>query len=96
MAENSQLAVKTMNIHQSKIDVVKIDDMNNFGLWRCEVMDALTVPNLEDALLLQKKLEETFEKDWDKMNRMTCDNTRSYLTQDIKYHVMTETSAKKI
>ena len=33
--ENSQSAVKTVNSHPSKIDVVKFDGMNNFDMWRC-------------------------------------------------------------
>ena len=59
-------------------------------------MDALTTSNLENALLLKRKSDETSKKDWDKMNRTTCGIIRSCLTQDIKYHVMTETSTKKI
>ena len=59
-------------------------------------MDALTASNLKDALCLEEKPEKTSEKYWDKMNRATCDIIRSCLTQDIKYHMMTETSAKKI
>ena len=59
-------------------------------------MDALTTSNLEDALCLEKELEVTSEKDWDKMNRTVCGIISSCLTQDIKYHVMTETSTKKI
>jgi len=41
MPEVNQSTVKTVNIHQSKIDVGKLDDTNNFGIWRCEVMDVL-------------------------------------------------------
>ena len=59
-------------------------------------MDAQTMSNLKDSLSLEKKPEETSEKDWDKMNKMGCGIIRSCLTQDIKYHVMIETSAKKI
>ena len=33
-----------------------------------EVMNALTVSNLEDTLRLKRKLEETSEKDWDRIN----------------------------
>ena len=80
--------VKTMNPHPLKIDVVKFDNKNNFGMWRCEVMNALTSSNLEDTLHLEKKLNATSEQDWDKMNRTTCDLIRSCLTQDIKYHVL--------
>jgi len=39
-----------------KIDVVKFDCKNNFGIWRCEVMDALTASNLEDTLRLEKSV----------------------------------------
>jgi len=60
------------------------------------VVDVLTTPNLKDALLLEIKPEETSTKDWDKINRVAYDVIRSCLSQDIKYHVMMETSAKKI
>ena len=59
-------------------------------------MDALTISNLEDALYLKEKLEETSEKDWDKMNQMAYSVIRSCLIQDIKYHVMYKTSVKNI
>ena len=59
-------------------------------------MDVLTTLNLEDTLQLKEKLEETSEKDWDKMNRTACGLIRSCLTQDIKYHVLYEMSAIKI
>jgi len=65
-------------------------------MWRCEVMDALTASNLEDTLRLEKKRETTTEEDWDKMNRMVCDFIRSYLTRDIKYHVLHETFARQL
>ena len=52
--------------------------------------------NLEDTLRLEKKLEAISEEDWDKMNRMACHLIRSYLTQDIKCHVLYETSARQL
>ena len=52
------------------------------------MIDVLTTSNLEDSLCLKEKLEETFEKDWDKMNRTACGVIRFYLTHDIKYHVL--------
>ena len=75
----NQSTVKTVNIHQSKIDVLKFDGKNNFGMWRCKVIDALTASNLEDALLFDKKLEIS-EKNWDKMNQTVYGVIRSYLT----------------
>jgi len=88
--------VKSVNPHPLRIDVVKFDGKNNFGVWRCEMMDALTTSNLEDTLRLEKKRDSTTEKDWDKMNRTACGLIRSYLTQDIKYHVLHETSARQL
>ena len=52
--------------------------------------------NLEDTLRLEKKLEAISEEDWDKMNRMACHLIRSYLTQDIKCHVLYEISARQL
>ena len=63
-----------------KINVVKFDGTNNFGMWRCEVIDTLITLNLENALQLKEKPKETSEKDLDKMNRMVCSLIRSYLT----------------
>ena len=96
MVRESQSTVKSVNPHPMKIDVVKFDGTNNFEIWRCKVKDTLTTSNLEDTLRLKEKPEETSEKDWDKMNRMVCGLIRSCLTQDIKYHVLYETSAKKM
>jgi len=51
-----------MSPHPLKIDVVKFDGKNNFGMWGCEVMDALTTSNFEDTLRLEKKPETTLEE----------------------------------
>ena len=59
-------------------------------------MGTLTTSNLEDTLRLEEKLEETSEKDWKKINRMVYDLIRSFLTQDIKYHMSYETSTMKM
>ena len=86
----------TSNPHPLRIDVVKFDGKNNFGIWRCEAMDALTASNLKDTLRLEKKRASITEEDWDKMNRTACGLIMSYLTQDIKYHVLHETSARQL
>ena len=59
-------------------------------------MDALTTSNLEDTLRLEKKRDSPTEKDWDKMNRIVCGLIRSCLTQDIRYHMLHETSARQL
>ena len=56
----------------------------------------MNTQNLEDTLELQEKPEEIDEKVLKKMNQMVCDVIRSYLTQNLKYDMMKETSAKKI
>ena len=43
MAGESLFTVKSGNPHPIRIDLVKFDGKKNFGMWRCEVMDALTV-----------------------------------------------------
>ena len=96
MAGSSQLSVKSLNLFLMKIDVVKFDSMNNFGIWKYEVMDPLTTSNLKDSLHLEEKLEKTSKKDWENMNWMVRCVIRSCLTQDIKYHVLYETFARKI
>ena len=78
MAEESTF-VRTMNPHL-RIDVVKFNGTNNFDMWRCEVMDALTASNLEDTLRLEKKRSTTTEEVWDKMNRSACGLIRLCLT----------------
>jgi len=96
VAGDGTSTVKSVNPHPLRIDVVKFDGKNNFGMWRCEVMDALMTSNLEDTLRLKKKSDSTTEEDWDKINRTACGLIRSYLTQDIKYHVLHETSARQL
>jgi len=50
------------NFHHIKINVVKFDGTNNFGLWRCEVLNALNAQNLKGVLELQEKPTEMKEK----------------------------------
>ena len=94
MTEEST-SVRIMNAHP-RIVVVKFNVTNNFGMWRCEVMDALNASNLEDTLRLEKKRSTTTEEEWEKMNRSVCGLIRSCLTQDIKYLVLHETSARQL
>ena len=59
MAGDNQSSVKSVSHLPTKIDVVKFDGTNNFGIQRCEVMDALTTSNLKDSLRLEEKLDPT-------------------------------------
>ena len=62
MAECSRSTVKSVSHLPTKINIVKFDGTNNFGMWRCEVMDALTASNLKDSLRLEENSGETSEK----------------------------------
>lgn len=79
-----------------KIDVIKFDGTINFGMWRSEGMDALLAQGLENTIELDTRPEGVVEKDWVRKNHVACAVIKSCLTQDIKYHVMTEVSVKKI
>jgi len=63
MAGDSTSMAKIINLHPLKIDVVKLNGKNNFGMWRREVMDALKASNLEDTLRLEKNCDSTSEED---------------------------------
>ena len=80
MAGEGTSSGKFVNPHPFRIDVVKFDGKNNYGMCRCKVTDALTASNLEDTLRLEKKRTSTTEEDWDKMNRTACGLIRSCLT----------------
>jgi len=61
MTESSKSSVKSVRHFLTKIDVMKFDGTNNFGMWRYEVMDTLTASNLEDSLRMEEKPGETSE-----------------------------------
>ena len=96
MAGDRTSMMKSVNPHPLRIDVVKFYSKKNFGMWRCEVIDALTISNLQDTLQLKKKHNSMTEEDWDKINQMAYGLIRYCLTQDIKYHVLQETSARQL
>ena len=62
-------------------------------VWGDECIDGIK-PRRHSTL--ERKPKETFEKDWDKMNRTMCGLVRSYLIQDIKYHVLYGTFTRKL
>ena len=66
MAESSQPTDHKCSLSEDRCG--EVDGMDNFDIWRCEVMDALTSSNLEDALRFEKKPNKNLEKDQDKIN----------------------------
>ena len=59
-------------------------------------MNALNAQNLENTLKLQEKVDDVQEKDWKKINLTACVIIISCLIQNLKYHVINETSAERI
>ncbi|XP_020252347.1 protein FAR1-RELATED SEQUENCE 5-like [Asparagus officinalis] len=57
-------AIQGLSINNTKIDVQKFDDKINFGLWRCQVMDALDAQNLKETFELQEKPDDMENKVW--------------------------------
>ncbi|KAH9782717.1 Integrase catalytic domain-containing protein [Citrus sinensis] len=74
-----------------KIDVEKFDRKINFGMWRCEVMDALIQIDLD--VVLKNKRHLYNEEIWDRMNEKACGQIRSCLTKEVKYLVKDEECA---
>ncbi|KAL8151214.1 hypothetical protein V2J09_021022 [Rumex salicifolius] len=85
---------KSMVFHHAKIEVKRFTGANNFGMWRCEVKDALCQQDLED--ILGDKPDDIEENVWIKMNNRACGIIRSWLAKEIKYFVMSDTSTKEI
>ena len=67
MSETSGSGSSRRNNSNTKFEVEKFDDTNNFGMWQSEVMDLLFQQELD--VTLEKKLEDISEKEFVKMNR---------------------------
>ena len=74
-----------------KIDVEKFDGKINFGMWRCEIMDALIQIDLDIVLKNKRNLYD--EEIWDRMNEKICGQIRSCLTKEVKYSAKDEECA---
>ena len=53
MTGDSTSMIKFVNPYPLRIDVVKFEGKNNFGMWRCKMMYVLITSNLEDTLQLE-------------------------------------------
>ena len=63
-----------------KIEVEKFDGTNNFGMWKCEVLDVLCQQELDVAF--EEKLDMMDDDEWIKINRQTCGTIRLCLVKD--------------
>ena len=73
-----------------KVDVEKFDGQNNFGLWQSDMKDPLYMLDL-DLVLKETKLDDTHERDWERLNIKTCGLICSYLAKDQRYTFLQET-----
>ena len=72
-----------MMVSNAKFEVEKFDVMNNFGMWQCEVMDVLVQQELD--ITLEDKPKGMSNKDWEKINRQTCDTIRLCLAKNVNF-----------
>jgi len=79
----------------SKFEVVRFDGTGNFGLWQTRVKDLLAQQGISKALN-EKKPAKVDDDKWEEMQAQACATIRLCLTDQIMYHVMDETSPKKI
>ena len=79
----------------SKFEVARFDGTGNFGLWQTRVKDLLAQQGISRALN-EKKPAKVDDDKWEEMQAQACATIRLCLTDQIMYHVMDETSPKKI
>lgn len=89
LAPISSTPIKT-RVTNAKFEMEKFNDTNNFGMWKCEVLDVLCQQELNRVL--EGKPEDMDEKDWVKLNRQACSSIRLCLLKYQKYFVMKEIS----
>jgi len=77
--------------------VVKFDGTRNFGLWQTRVKDLLAQQSIS-KVLSGIKPEKVDDDKWEEMQMQAqaCATIRLCLSDQIMYHVMEETSPKKI
>ncbi|KAL7246770.1 hypothetical protein ACSBR2_001803 [Camellia fascicularis] len=82
------------SISNAKFEVEKFDGRNNFGMWKCKVLDVLIQHELD--IVLDDKPAEMSDKDWIKIHWLAYGTIRLCLAKDRKYSVMKETNAKDL
>ncbi|XP_051152851.1 retrovirus-related Pol polyprotein from transposon TNT 1-94 isoform X3 [Andrographis paniculata] len=82
-------------VTNAKFDLKKFDSTNNFGMWQCELLDILFQQELDEALA-DNKPEDVDDKDWTRINRLTCGTIRLCLSKEQKYPFMRETMVHKL
>ena len=84
-----------MALVASKFEVTRFDRTGNFGLWQTRVKDLMAQQGILKALS-DKKLVTVDDDKWEDMQAQAVTTIRLCLSDQIMYHVMDETSPKKI
>ena len=71
------------NLANTRIAVEVFDGSSHFGMWQCEVLDALFQQGLYIAIE-EKKPDDIEEKEWKTINRLACGTIRSCLSREQK------------
>ena len=79
----------------SKFEAVRFDGTGNFGLWQTRVKGLLAPQGISRALN-EKKPAKLDDNKWEEMQAQACATIKLCLSDQIMYHVMDETSPKKI
>ena len=82
-------------VTNTRLAVEIFDGTGHFGMWQCEVLDALFQQGLDIAIEEQKP-DDVEEKDWKTINRLACGIIRSCLSREQGYAFSNETSANKL
>ena len=79
----------------SKFEVARFDGTGNFGMWQTRVKDLLAQQGISKTITDEKPAKVDDEK-WEEMKTQACATIRMCLSDQVMYHVMEETSPKKI
>jgi len=79
----------------SKFEVTRFDGTGNFGLWQTRVKDLLAQQGILKTLSDVKPARVDDDK-WEEMKAQACATIRLCLSDQIMYHIMEESSPKKI
>jgi hypothetical protein len=79
----------------SKFEVARFDGTGNFGLWQTRVKDLLAQQGIS-RVLSEKKPAKVEDDKWEDMQAQACGVMRLCLSDQVMYHVMDESSPKKI
>ncbi|KAE8692759.1 hypothetical protein F3Y22_tig00110831pilonHSYRG00699 [Hibiscus syriacus] len=89
-SSSSILARNVVTIVRFAVEI--FDGTGHFDMWQSEVLDALFQQGLDIAIEGEKP-DDVEEKEWKRINRMTCGTIRSCLSREQKYAFSKETSA---